>query len=329
MINSAEAVVHQLAALVAHDVGGRGSAHLVQAGDMWRAALALALPSTRKVMVTTGFPCCVTEAPPTETDGIGGSVAIARSLEAVGKHVSFVVDESSHGVLNASVEQGKALAYLSDSPVVLYPHASLDSPTACAAYLREQQWDHLVAIERAGRAADGSFYTMRAIDMSPLLSPIDDLFLAAATAGTASTGIGDGGNEIGMGRVDRAVIEEHIPLGATIGCVTPTSHLIAAGVSDWGGYALAAAIVLAAEHHESVRDGGRRSIDTEAARARRSAALPTVGGQRAVLRAAVDSGARDGTTGELEMSVDGFAFGAEHAAIIAEIASLTQSCEFV
>ena len=328
MHHPAEAVVHQLAALVSRDVGGRGSAHLVRAGDMWRAALALALPSTRKVMITTGFPCCVTESPPTETDGIGGSVAIARSLDAVGKRVTFVVDASSHGVLNASVERGKASSYLSDSPVVLYPHASLDSPTACAAYLSENRWDHLVAIERAGRAMDGSFYTMRAIDMSPLVSPIDDLFLAAAAAGTASTGIGDGGNELGMGRVDRALIEEHIPLGATIGCVTPTSHLIAAGVSDWGGYALAAAIVLATEHHESL-DGGRRSVDTAAARARRAAALPTVEGQRAVLRAAVDSGARDGTTGEREMSVDGFTFDAEHAAVIAEVASLTQSCEFV
>ena len=52
-----------------------------------------------------------------------------------------------------------------------------------------------------------------------------------------STGIGDGGNECGMGSVRSAVVK-HIPLGEEIGCVVPCDALIAAGVSNWGGWGL-------------------------------------------------------------------------------------------
>lgn len=63
-------------------------------------------------------------------------------------------------------------------------------------------WDTLVAIERTGRAVDGHYYTMRGRDMSHLTAPIDDLFLFASQKGTTKTiGIGDGGNELGMGKV--------------------------------------------------------------------------------------------------------------------------------
>ena len=346
--------VDQLERLVSRDVGGRGSGALLHPGDLWQSALALAQPATRSVLITTGFPCCTTHTPPTETDGIGGSIAIARSLEAIGKRVSFVVDAANYAVLDASVRCGKAERYLAASDVLLYPATTSESEgegvggaadlltarekETCAEFMRAHgSWDHLVAIERAGRAADGGFYTMRAIDMGDLVAPIDNLFLAAATSGVESTGIGDGGNELGMGKVARATLGEQIQHGATIGSVTATTHLIAAGVSDWGGYALAAAIVLAAEVHELEAEAeaeaevpgvevgvGVSVIDAEA---RRAAALSTVAGQRLVLRAAVDSGARDGCTGELSMSVDGFAFDAEHAAMIESIAALVLRVE--
>lgn len=41
------------------------------------------------------------------------------------------------------------------------------------------RFDHLVAIERAGRAADGNYYNVRKANIKHLVDPIDDLFLAA------------------------------------------------------------------------------------------------------------------------------------------------------
>ena len=42
------------------------------------------------------------------------------------------------------------------------------------------RFDHLVAIERSGRAADGNYYNMRGANIKHLVDPIDDLFVAAA-----------------------------------------------------------------------------------------------------------------------------------------------------
>jgi hypothetical protein len=52
-------------------------------------------------------------------------------------------------------------------------------------------------------------------------------------------GIGDGGNEIGMGTVGWEVIHRNIPQGGRIACRVATNHTIVAGVSNWGAWALA------------------------------------------------------------------------------------------
>ena len=49
------------------------------------------------------------------------------------------------------------------------------------------RYDHLLAIERAGRAEDGGYYTMRAIDVRELVGGIDWLFQAATDMTTVHT----------------------------------------------------------------------------------------------------------------------------------------------
>ena len=70
-------------------------------------------------------------------------------------------------------------------------------------------------------------------------------------------GIGDGGNEVGMGKVRQQVMQ-HIPNGEKIASSVCTDQLIAAGVSNWGAYALAAALYVLHEcliHSRYVRRG--------------------------------------------------------------------------
>ena len=55
----------------------------------------------------------------------------------------------------------------------------------------------------------------------------------SATA-AVTIGIGDGGNEIGMGKIPHETIVKNIPNGDLIHCRVPTDHLIVAGVSNWG-----------------------------------------------------------------------------------------------
>ena len=154
---------------------------------------------------------------------------------------------------------------------------------------------HLVAVERPGRTADGRYRNMRGEDVSADVAPIDAAFLEPD--GAVTIGIGDGGNEVGMGRVaDR--VAATVPHGERIASVVATDHLVVAGVSTWGAYALAAAVT-------QVRGVG---VDL----------LPDADQARAQLDAIVAAGAVDGVTGRAEATIDGRPF-AETAAVLAEL----------
>lgn len=85
---------------------------------------------------------------------------------------------------------------------------------------------------------------MRGQDIGAHTAPLDELF----TAGPWETiAVGDGGNEIGMGALPRTLIAAHVEHGATIACVTAAQHLIVAGVSHWGAYALIGALAVVRE----------------------------------------------------------------------------------
>ena len=109
---------------------------------------------------------------------------------------------------------------------------------------------HAISIERCGRSSDGTPRNMRGLDIGSYTAPLDELF----TAGPWETiAVGDGGNEIGMGSLPRELIAQHVENGETIACVTPARHLIVAGVSNWGAYALLGALaVLRRDWRESL-----------------------------------------------------------------------------
>jgi hypothetical protein len=115
------------------------------------------------------------------------------------------------------------------------------SVAALTALWRDQGIDHVIAIERCGPAADGIPRNMRGQDLSPFNAPLHRLFSAGPWR---TIGIGDGGNELGMGSVPRTLIAEHVKQGEAIGCVVPADCLVTAGVSHWGAYGLLAALAL-------------------------------------------------------------------------------------
>ena len=98
-----------------------------------------------------------------------------------------------------------------------------------------------VATDKLCRSADGSPRNMRGQDISSYTALLDDLFVAGPWQTIA---IGDGGNEIGMGAIPRSLIARHVAHGETIACVTAARHLIVAGVSNWGAYALIGALAV-------------------------------------------------------------------------------------
>lgn len=169
-------------------------------------------------------------------------------------------------------------------PAVRWAALELDYPADPS-----PQATHRVAVERSGPAADGRHYTMRSADITDDLDP--DLTRAMTDAGHVTTiGIGDGGNEIGMGSIPAATVAASVPNGAAVHCVVPTDFLVVAGVSNWGAYALAAGVCL-------LRGARVRAdwFDPDRHRAR--------------LAAMVERGPLvDGVTGRAEATVDGLAW---------------------
>ena len=158
--------------------------------------------------------------------------------------------------------------------------------------------DLLISCERAGPGKDGKCYTMRGIDMNEkgLIAPLHRL---VQEADCKMISIGDGGNELGMGKViDKIINNPKILNGDQIGCVVAADYLVAASVSNWGGYALAAAAALAhvGEFNSDKSDSIQKWVDR---------CLPTEEDEISLLDRCVTAGCRDGVSGKMERTVDG------------------------
>jgi hypothetical protein len=258
------------------DPGARGLA--AHAPPRLLAPAAEALAAAERVIVVTGF--CVRSRRVGETDGLPGALALTGALHVLKKDAVLLTDEFSAPLLAAGMKvDGRG------TPVFLLGQTQGDADAAIDALLASFAPSHVLAIERPGNAADGHRYSMRGEILDDLVVSADRLFAPSAKRGYTTLAIGDGGNELGLGGLRQALggCVEH---GETIFCATPADHAIPAGVSNWGAYALAAALSLLA---------GRLLIQTPAH-------------ERSVLAAIVAAGAVDGRTQQCALSVDGLAW---------------------
>ncbi|XP_039923070.1 D-glutamate cyclase, mitochondrial [Hirundo rustica] len=323
-IVSAEAAqkIKTLETLIGIDPGERGIRHLRRQGELLGACLAMSHAGS--VLVTTGFPTHFTHQPPEENDGPPGALAIAAMLQALEKRVAIVTDQRAMDLNKKIIEEAVQLGILKKPiPLLSYQRESADSALM---FLCENgnpgrpRFDHLVAIERAGMAADGNYYNARKVNIKHLVDPIDELFLAAQTIpGVTTTGVGDGGNELGMGKVKDAV-KKHIKNGDVIACDVEADFTVVAGVSNWGGYAIACALYVlrCCQLHDRYL---RRAVGFPRAPSEELwlPALPSVAKEEKLLKALVQLGVRSGKTASLEMEVDGLPFYDTHSLMIEKL----------
>lgn len=229
--------------------------------------------SAGHVGIVTGFYVPRAEPPAAETDGLLGSLMLAHALRCVGVDVSLITDEPCAGALHA------AAGFVS-FPAERLHVAPLDADGWTRSFLTETAggFTHLVAIERPGpshteesllaqdgRAQDAAIvlerfrsevppahrdrcHNMRGTPIDAYTAGLHQLFegLGRANPTLRTIGIGDGGNEIGMGSIaweelERRVEGEH---AGRILCRIATDWTIIAGTTNWGGYALAASVLL-------------------------------------------------------------------------------------
>jgi len=334
------------------DEGQRGIREiLLPEGELFHSAVDIF--HAKHVAILTGFPCLLDYDPPTETDGPLGALAIAKALLLIGKKVTLLTDECNEEVLLACAAASNLYEYgLNDENFTLeaFPPVFTEKDDQRFGELY-QSIDCLISIERAGPNHQKNYLTMRKRDMTHIIAPLEYLGLQTSPDGSSfilrqdikTIGIGDGGNEVGMGKVYDKIIASKIMNGKDIACVVSANHLIISSVSNWGGYALAAAIGLVSlKHHlthsstettpspspviggsstaNSIELSSHATATTATATVQEYKSfnirkdlinttinqfLPTNIEEINKCARIVSSGARDGISGKLEMMVDG------------------------
>jgi hypothetical protein len=255
--------------LLGLDPGGRGIARFFVAGAAARAAHALR--RAKRVLLTTGF--SVGPGMP-ETDGPPGTASLGRALRTLGSAVTYITDAAALPPLQAALEA------LGEPTHVLTFHAAGDAALTARRLLSEYAPTHLISVERPGRTRGGDYLSMRGESVREWNAPLDALFLEASRR-VVTVGVGDGGNEIGMGAL-RARLARAGPRINRVASIVPARHAVVAGVSNWGAY----------------------GIVVELGRLARRALLHSGDEERRMIEACVKAGAVDGITRKHEATVD-------------------------
>jgi hypothetical protein len=225
--------VDRIEALIQEEVGRNiDGLFAASKGGLWHAASSLASGTHQSVGILTGFYVPLGTPPAAETDGPVGAALLAGGLTQAGISCRLVTDEPCRATCAAALRG-------TEIPLDVVPLGGAVDDTI--ALWRRLGVSHALSIERCGRSADGAPRNMRGEDISAFTTPLDELFLAGPWQRIA---IGDGGNEVGMGSLPASLIGAHVAHGETIACATPADHLIVAGVSNWGAYALIGALAV-------------------------------------------------------------------------------------
>ena len=262
----------RIASIIGRDPGVRG-VNALQNDRARREQLSKAVSLIRtaqEIVIVTGFPIPSSTPVRAETDGPAGSVALASCIARRGTHVRLVTDPISFPVVESTLR-----AASKDMSV-----DALASEEEMTRWRADAPLDLVIFVERPGPNAEGQYRSMSGLEI-PDSAPLELL-----ASGVKSIGVGDGGNEVGMGRV-ADLVRRSINHGAEIACVTSTDALIVAGTSNWGAFGLIAALAVA--------DADADAPELE------------VPFNRQLLRGSVLGQAIDGISLKSEESVDGLA----------------------
>jgi hypothetical protein len=197
------------------------------------------------IVITTGFLIPPMMKP--ETDGPIGALILSKTLNSLFQVKTHFVAERE--VLTLLEKLSKFLM-LSDSIETLpFTLKEKDAAKDSLKLIDEVNPSTIIAIEKVGHNKKGVYHNMRGIDVSSKSIKIDHLFQEAMKEDIMTVGIGDGGNEIGMGNISETV-KRTVSFGAVCNCPcesgiatnTKTDFLIPSSISNWGAYGLSASI---------------------------------------------------------------------------------------
>ena len=201
--------------LVSHNHRGmRDVGATLEPGYLLRAAHMIR-GCTGRAYILTGFPVAGTF----ETDGPAGAMALYQLLVQRGAQPTILSDRSITDPLSADFRC-----------IELATGTRGEIAGAVSLLYQQAPPDLVISIERPGAAIDGHCYNMAGDDISAVCSSAES-YLELATCPTIA--VGDGGNELGMGKAQLALGALNIKAA-----ISDCDELIVADVSNWAAYAL-------------------------------------------------------------------------------------------
>jgi len=317
--------------LITVDVGGRGVI-----GRLYQAARALSsrplvltaaeglqrsLPNKEAVFIATGWPDrTAVDSTIAETDGPSGAAVLARTLHRAFGVIPILLTEEQLVPALREVVGSAGLKVLPSESVLRTHHSKgaihaatvLPFPTSLPEAQREAKRlfelyspGAVIVIEKGGMNESGVIYSCRGEKSTDTIAKADQLVIEARERKIFTLGIGDGGNEIGMGLIRKEAEEilvdgigRSVPGGFAPS--VPTDALLVAAVSNWGAYGVAACLAVLLQDQGVFHDDGV---------------------ERRVLESCAHAGLIDGVTGYVEGSVDGIPMNV-HLALVRILGSI-------
>ena len=220
------------------------------------------------VLILTGF-----VVPPwlrAEHDGPAGAVTLARALNLALDAVPVIAGEGqvierldplarACGFEVAPYEEAKAFPRrIAFSELPLSDDAAREWAVRI---LDETKPSVIVTVEKASPNEKGVYHSGVGYDMTAVAGKVQYVMAEAADRGIFTIGIGDGGNEVGMGCI-KETVKKVLPAATNCGCPCgagthsdiATDLLMVAMVSNWGAYAIEAMLAIAKEKTEIMHD---------------------------------------------------------------------------
>lgn len=236
--------IDKLEKIVGEDKGQRGISNIQPSveGDLCKAIDDIFSHPNPGIIIVTGFYIPSAEYPAAETDGPLGAAMLINALACAKIPALMVTDSMCIDVVKAAIEDD-----VDSSKLISLTQKDFNNGNEASVWFKLTQSlgkeiTHIISIERLGKTATGSYYDMKANCLDEYVVPIDNLIEYAHKSGVCTIGIGDGGNEIGMGCIDKRLMTDNIPNGHVIASIIKTDYLLVCGVSNWGGMAMVASI---------------------------------------------------------------------------------------
>lgn len=225
----------------------------------------LKLRTSQAIFIATGF----ADRPDidssiAETDGPPGAAFLARALNIAYYAAPIILVEEKNVKANQSVLEAAGLRCLTPEQaiqatknrapihagsVIGFPTDKTEANNKAQELIELYNPVAIISTEKGSMNKNGVIHTTRGHDVTEFQSKIDLLIEAATAKGILTIGVGDGGNEIGMGVIEEE-IRTNLKYADTCQCLckggfapfTKTDALVVAGVSNWGCYGIAAMV---------------------------------------------------------------------------------------